>query len=116
MMYVRTWPFRQGHGLHEYCALDFVKKPLDDVVAKSIVKFIRKNISKYSSVVISWFGGEPLLNIDAIEEISKEVISICKCAKKQFYASITTNGFLLTKKNIDTLYRCHVKRHPTTQA
>lgn len=98
----------------EYCALDFVKRPLDANVAKSIVTFIRKNISKYSSVTISWFGGEPLLNINAIEEISKEVISICKCAKKEFYASITTNGYLLTKKNVDTLYRCHVREFIVT--
>ena len=97
-----------------YCALDFEKRALDEQVADSIIQFIRKNISKYSSVTISWFGGEPMLNIGVIERISNEVIKICKCAKKPFNASITTNGYLLTKKNMELLYNCNVRNYTVT--
>ena len=96
----------------EYCALDFNRQSMRPCVGDSIVKFIRKNISQYESVSISWFGGEPLLNMKIIEQISHDVIEICKCAKKPYYASITTNGYLLTPQNMELLYSCNV-RHIT---
>ena len=96
----------------EYCALDFNRRSMQSCVGENIVKFIRKNISQYESVSISWFGGEPLLNMPIIEQISRDVIEICKCAKKPYYASITTNGYLLTPKNMELLYSCNV-RHIT---
>lgn len=50
-------------------------------ICDSIIKYIRQNISRYSAVHISWFGGEPLMGMDVIEHISTEVIEICKRAK-----------------------------------
>lgn len=63
---------------------------------------------------ICWFGGEPLLAMDVIENISKEVINICKKLKKLYNASITTNGFLLTPKNIEILLKNRVTNFTVT--
>lgn len=92
----------------EYCALDFHKKDLDLSTQDRIIKFIRKNIRFYNRVIIDWFGGEPLLNIAAIERISREVKECCHKAHKQYVASITTNGYLLSPTNVNRLYNANV--------
>lgn len=92
----------------KYCSLDFFHKDLNESTKKGIVNYIEKNINEYRKISFSWFGGEPLLNINAIEEISNKVITICKDRKKQYTGSITTNGYLLTPENINKLLKCKV--------
>lgn len=92
-----------------YCYMDFKHENIHESTKEGIVNFISKNIQNYKSVHISWFGGEPLLGIDAIEDISKKVMTICEKAKKPYSASITTNGYLLTPKNIDILLKSKVR-------
>ena len=77
-------------------------------------KFIRQNISRYRTVHISWFGGEPLLGINVIQYISEAVIDICKRAKKAYYSSITTNGYLLTPQNVELLLKYKVYDYVVT--
>lgn len=92
----------------KYCYMDFKSKMIEKEVQDGIINFIRKNIQKYKGVQISWFGGEPLLNMQAISYISKEVKEICKSQKKPYTAIVTTNGYYLTPDNIDTLLSCNV--------
>ena len=91
-----------------YCYMDFKDETIYNETKQGVVNFILKNIQHYKSIHISWFGGEPLLGIDAIKEISEKVIDICGKAKKPYSASITTNGYLLTPENIDILIRAKV--------
>ncbi len=98
----------------KYCALDFCNEFMSQEVCDSIIKYIRQNISRYSAVHISWFGGEPLMGINVIDYISTEVIEICKRAKKPYYSSITTNGYLLTPKNMSVLMKCKVSYYVVT--
>lgn len=97
-----------------YCACDFSNKKMSLEVQNRIVHFIRKNINQYTSVQIEWFGGEPLMAIDVIENISKQVIEICKKAKKPYSASITSNGYYLTPENIKILLECNVRSYTIT--
>lgn len=57
-----------------------------------IINFVKKNINNYKAVHVDWFGGEPLLDIKAIEYISEKLISICAKARKPYEAVVTTNG------------------------
>ncbi|MEG2291723.1 MAG: radical SAM protein, partial [Romboutsia sp.] len=98
----------------QYCALDFEKKHMSLDTQEAVISFVRKNIHKYSSVNIGWFGGEPLLQMDVIENISSRVIEICKKAHKSYAATITTNGYLLTSKNIDKLISLKVLSYTVT--
>ena len=52
---------------------------------------------------ISWYGGEPLLAIDVIENLSKKFIQYTKENNIEYDASIITNGYLLNQKIIDLL-------------
>ncbi|HAU86874.1 MAG TPA: hypothetical protein DCW90_15700 [Lachnospiraceae bacterium] len=98
----------------KYCCEDLNTGKMSKEVQESIIQYIDKNISKYSSVNIDWFGGEPLLAMDVIENISKKVIEICKREKKQYSSFITTNGTLLTLGVFKKLYQFHVVRYQIT--
>lgn len=52
--------------------------------------------------------------MDVIENISKQVMDICNRAKKQYHATITTNAYLLTPKNIELLLKYNVYNYYIT--
>lgn len=102
----------------KYCYLYFDKDGKHHNISKDtqegIINFVKKNINNYRAVHVDWFGGEPLLDISAIEYISKELMHICKMAKRPYEAVITTNGYLLSERNIKTLLDCKVRHIAVT--
>lgn len=70
---------------------------VNDDVIEGFVNYINKN-SNGRKTRVTFFGGEPLLNIKAIENISEKLKNI------DYEFSIVTNGSLLTKNVADKLY------------
>lgn len=81
-----------------YCYEKFDKGKMEISVQEGIENFISKNIKLYDTVYISWFGGEPLLEVDIIESLSNKIIALCKANNVKYIAGITTNGTLLSPK------------------
>lgn len=98
----------------KYCALDFEPQYMDQQGCEGVIKFVRRNIAKYNSLFIDWFGGEPLLGMETIEQISKEVTELCRRAKKPYYSGITTNGYLLTPEVVEKLIKMKVYSYIVT--
>ena len=94
---------------YESCAKD-----LDENCSKAILKFVRTRIHKYTGLSVSWFGGEPLLNMKYIRELSYKLIEICECSKKKYSASIVTNGYLLNKTVFEELLNLRVLSYQIT--
>lgn len=92
----------------------FLPDDLKEEYANNIINFIGKNINKYRGLSITWFGGEPLLKLDLIKTMSKQIINICDCAKKFYTASIITNGYLLNKKTFSELLEYKVREYQIT--
>ena len=92
----------------KYCALDFKTHIIDEEVQEGIVNYVRKNVQRFRGVNIEWFGGEPLLGIEAIVNTSRKLIDICRKAHVPYSASITTNGYLLTEENVKKLLEARV--------
>lgn len=67
--------------------------------ADDLIKFVQicRNYNNTKGLHIHWMGGEPLLNLDIIEYISKKLIEYCDNNKVMYGASISTNGVLLNK-------------------
>lgn len=57
---------------------------------------------------IRWFGGEPLLYMDAIVYISERLMDYCESRKIIYTAGIVTNGRYLSTENAGTLRRLNV--------
>lgn len=91
-----------------YCCQDGPYTNMNDIDAIKIIKFIKRIGLEYKSIYISWFGGEPLLGIKRIEQISDELMKFSKLNKKPYLAEITTNGYLLTTETFKRLLDCKV--------
>lgn len=78
---------------------------------KEINSWIEKEIDKndYKSILIYFYGGEPTLNIDAIEKITSSVLELKrkKCINCEF--TLTTNGTLLNNEIVDKLLFLGIK-------
>ena len=59
--------------------------------AEDVAKFILKHSKPDKKIKITWFGGEPLYNTDAIDIITKAL----KSANREYISSMITNGYLI---------------------
>ena len=81
---------------------------MDNEVVNNIKQYITNNIKNIHELYIGWFGGEPLLCMDIVQEISDFCINICGQEEVKFDSRMTTNGVLLNKKNIQILNACRI--------
>lgn len=65
-------------------------------------------VEKWSTLSITWYGGEPLINTEAIEFLSEKFIAICEKNDMEFDGSIITNGILLDEKTWQILKQSEV--------
>lgn len=66
-----------------------------DTVSK-LIEFVKNQMDNFSGLAVTWYGGEPLLCLDLISELTNQFKSICG-EKKLYTSSIVTNGYLLNK-------------------
>lgn len=92
-----------------YCYEDFKKGKMSEKIQKDILLYLKENIKNYKYLYISWFGGEPLLEIEIIKYLTYEIKKICLENNIEYHAGITTNGTLLTKQNFELLLECNVE-------
>ncbi|MBQ7612823.1 MAG: SPASM domain-containing protein [Spirochaetaceae bacterium] len=69
---------------------------------KDLISFIQR-YKHLKRLEITWFGGEPLLEIAKIDCFSKALIDFCFNHDIEYGASIITNGLLLNDANIKIL-------------
>lgn len=68
-------------------------KYMDKDTASKLIEFVKKQGKKKLQVM--WYGGEPTLSIDLIQDLSKEFIDIF--GQENYTAGIVTNGYLLDR-------------------
>lgn len=63
------------------------------------IEFIKKYLidTHRTKLELEWFGGEPLLQLDTILTVSRELISFCNDNNIKYHAHMITNGRLYTK-------------------
>lgn len=96
-----------GLGCNYHCPYCFEKghnigKTMSEETIQCTVDFIISMVSKNPRVKkleIRWFGGEPLLYMRKIENISHQLISWCKKHNIHYSAGIVTNGRFLNQEN-----------------
>lgn len=66
-------------------------------VQGGIIEFVKKRIDRIKNFNVTWYGGEPLLNFEAIEYLSRSFLELVE-DKVNYFASIVTNGYYLNKK------------------
>lgn len=80
-----------------YCGQSHTKKTLDDRVAEKIITRIQNKIleGKYQKLDIGWFGGEPLMGLQMMRLISRQLLEFCQQHNTSYTAKVVTNGMSL---------------------
>lgn len=88
----------------EYCFEANKQGKMSSRVVESIIDFIEKQAPDLDQVDISWYGGEPLLAFDIMEDITESVLELAKEYNFEYKCEgIITNGYLLDKEKTDWL-------------
>lgn len=76
-------------------------------VVNSVLALLEKvciSHNAYENIQLSFFGGEPLLYFEEIvHPLIKKTLDICKANGKELSVHFTTNGFLISKKMLESL-------------
>ena len=91
-----------------YCYQEHHNKTMDQKVVEALVKFTKERVPFQEHFSVTWFGGEPLLQLKLIQQLTKEFKEICQEKESTYSASIITNGFLLTKQVAKKLHEAHI--------
>jgi sulfatase maturation enzyme AslB (radical SAM superfamily) len=75
-----------------YCYETFENKKMPRPVVTGIKSLINRRGEDLDRLDISWFGGEPLLALDVITEITKHALDVAKTDGFTFHSGMTTNG------------------------
>ena len=88
-----------------YCYETRRKGKMSDETQSNIVKLVERRASEIKNFEVTWYGGEPLLCMDVISNLSGHFARICEQNHVQYHAFIITNGYLLTPQIAEDLKR-----------
>jgi uncharacterized protein len=98
-----------------YCFENPKSDTMTPPIEKALIKFVDMKLEGLRGLHISWFGGEPLLEIDRIERLSDAFENICFKHKVELnQMGIITNGFLLGKDTAERLQKINIKTAQVT--
>lgn len=84
-----------------------MSKEIQLVLCDFVENHLKENRCK--EFIVTWYGGEPLLEKEIIYDLSKQFISICQKYDVIYGATIITNGYLLDLESAKKLvYECRV--------
>lgn len=83
-------------------------------VLDSLLEFLSKRIPELTNLEISWFGGEPLLAIDVLDEVMSFCHSEATKHSVALSSGISTNGHLLSPNIFSLLVQKNVLRYQIT--
>lgn len=87
----------------QYCYEGNKSGRMTPEVMDATVKLAEAEAPQLRSLGISWYGGEPLLAMDIIRELTARFRELAKKYEFAYGASMISNGYLLTPDRVDEL-------------
>jgi uncharacterized protein len=97
-----------------YCFESRTGNAMCDSVQARLLESVAASLPKYEQLHVQWFGGEPLLEIEQIEQLSRRLHQVASAAGKDYSAEVITNGHLLTADMAQRLAAVHVAEAQVT--
>jgi len=104
-------PTEQCNFRCTYCYEDFKEKQMSRDVVSATKRFLELRTSELDSLVIEWYGGEPLVAFSVVSEISEWVVRLQEQRRFAYVAAMTTNGSLLRPDRAATLAALGVRHY-----
>jgi uncharacterized protein len=98
----------------QYCYEDFARGTMLPWVRDAIKKLVERRLPTLRNLSISWFGGEPLYGLAAIEDLAPFFIKTAEENSLNFSSHMTTNGYLLTPETAQNLLSWGIRRFQIT--
>ena len=96
-------PTMQCNFACKYCYEKPKASTMSDDTEKAIRIWLASEIPHHKVLMLSWFGGEPMLELRRVLSISRFARMTASRHKVQVVMHMTTNGYLLTGRNARTL-------------
>ncbi|MGL5478960.1 MAG: SPASM domain-containing protein [Clostridium sp.] len=84
-----TYCFEQNHN--------YPTKMMSTEVMDKVVDLVDTSLRENGELLITWFGGEPLLDFSILEKLQLKINKVVQKKKLILNAGIVTNGYLMTK-------------------
>lgn len=84
-------------------------KQMTDDVENKIIEMIESNLKSITTLGVTWYGGEPLLEKRRIESMSEKIMKLCNDYKVDYFAGIITNGYFLDSDTLLMLAKYKVR-------
>jgi uncharacterized protein len=97
-----------------YCYEAFERGKMNSSVVKGLKALVGREAKEGKDIVISWFGGEPLLAKDIIFDLSNSFLVSCKENGVRYTSNITSNGYFLTEDVASSLLQSGVRSFQIT--
>lgn len=97
-----------------YCYEPHLNIDMEEKVRRRLIRLVEQELPGKREFSVSWFGGEPLLRLDLIENLSAPFLSLCNSSSTKYKAQITTNGYLLTASTAKVLAELGVRAAQVT--
>ncbi len=78
---------------------------------EQIIAHLKGQVVPGGRLQVTWFGGEPLLRLSLIEELTHAVRDHCRAMGTHYQASTSTNGVLLNRERVEKLLALDVGRY-----
>lgn len=82
-----------------YCYENHIPSKMSEETENKLKLWLSREIPKYKLILVHWYGGEPLLQLQTILSITHYIKNLAKDNRIFLMIHITTNGYLLTEKN-----------------
>ena len=97
-----------------YCYETHQRGRMDTWVVESLKRFVKDKTAMRKNIGVRWFGGEPLLAVDIIHDLSRSFLASCEQAGVSYWSHLTTNAFLLTPPVFEQLIQDKVTGYQIT--
>lgn len=91
-----------------YCYEERQQGIMNSETQNAIIERVKNEAKAKNDISITWYGGEPLLTKDIIEEMSQKMIDITKQENVHYGAYIVTNGYLINESTVEMLKKAKV--------
>lgn len=114
-MYLTILPTEKCNFRCKYCYEDFKIGKMKRPVIDGVKNLLSREFTNIDNLSISWFGGEPTTNLDAVLEISNHITDHANQREGFVYSGhMTTNGFLLDLSTFKKLMEVGVNKYQIT--
>lgn len=86
-----------------YCYEDFKRGTMRPEVREGVKKLVESRVKVLRELNVSWFGGEPLYGMEAIEDLAPFFVEVAEREGIEYFSHMTTNAYLMTEDVVDRL-------------